>query len=281
MSRVQPVLRYPGAKWGLAPWIISHFPPHEAYVEPFFGSGAVLLRKPPSRSELVNDIDGAVVAFFRLLRDNPAELAAAIALTPYARDELRACARDDEALPDVERARRFAVACWQTRGGGQGARYPGWRFDMYGAANKSLAGTWATLPDRIREVAQRFASVAIENRPAIEVLGVLTKSADRGRNTLVYADPPYLMGSIDPRLYKHGMREPEHSELLDALDAFAGPVVLSGYANPLYSARLGHWTTVMRQARNQVNDPRTEVLWLNPVAARHATLNLELHEEAS
>ncbi len=275
---MQPVLRYPGAKWGLAPWIIRHFPPHEAYVEPFFGSGAVLLRKSPSRSELVNDVDGAVVAFFRLLRDAPEELAAALALTPYARDELRACARDDETLPDLERARRFAVACWQTRGGGQGRRYPGWRFDMYGAANKSLAGTWATLPERIREVAVRFARVAIENRPALEVLEILSRSADRGRNTLVYADPPYLMGSIDPRLYKHGMRGPEHAELLDALDEFAGPVVLSGYANPLYTERLRHWTSVTHQARNQVNDARTEVLWLNAVAARHATLALELEE---
>lgn len=275
--RIQPVLRYPGAKWALAPWIVSHFPPHEAYVEPFFGSGAVLLRKPPSRSELINDVDGAVVAFFRLLRDRPEELAAALALTPYSRDELRHCARDDEALDDVERARRFAVACWQTRGGGQGRRYPGWRFDMYGAANKSLAGTWATLPDRIRDVAQRFARVAIENRPALEVLEILSR-ADKGRHSLVYADPPYLMGSIDPRLYKHGMREAEHAELLEALDRFEGAVVLSSYDHPLYEDRLRHWATVRRRTRNQVNDARTEVLWLNPVAARHATLPLELEE---
>lgn len=273
-SRMQPVLRYPGAKWGLAPWIISHFPPHEAYVEPFFGSGAVLLRKSPSRSELVNDIDGAVVAFFRVLRDRPEDLAAAFALTPYARDELRACAVDDPTLDDLERARRFAVACWQTRGGGQGRRYPGWRFDMYGG----LAGTWATLPDRIREVAQRFARVAIENRPALEVIEILARSEDRGRHSLVYADPPYLMGSIDPRLYKHGMRDAEHSELLDALDRFAGAVVLSGYDHPMYDDRLHRWTTVRRTTRNQVNDARTEVLWLNPLAAQHATLALELHE---
>lgn len=36
------LLKYPGAKWSLAEWIIGHFPPHHSYLEPFFGSGAVL-----------------------------------------------------------------------------------------------------------------------------------------------------------------------------------------------------------------------------------------------
>lgn len=277
MTRIQPVLRYPGAKWGIAPWIISHFPPHEAYVEPFFGSGAVLLRKAPSRSELVNDIDGAIVAFFRVLRDRPEELAAALALTPYARDELRIARVPMDDVDDVEKARRVAVSCWQTRGGAQSGRRPGWRFDMYGAANKSLAGTWATLPDRIRAVAQRFAAVAIENRPALEVLDIIHRG-DAAARTLVYADPPYLLGSVDPRLYRHGMRDAAHAELLDSLDRLHGPVVLSGYWHPLYVERLAHWTTVEHSARNQVNDRRTEVLWLNEPAARQATLPMHLTE---
>ena len=274
MTTPLPVLRYPGAKWGLAPWIISHFPPHEAYVEPFFGSGAVLIRKTPSRSELANDIDGTVVAFFRVLRDQPEELAAALAMTPYARDELRACRFPDDALDDVEKARRLAVSCWQTRGGAQSKRHPGWRFDMYGAANKSLAGTWATLPARILAIAQRFATVAIENRPAIEVMEILARSQDGGRNSLVYADPPYVLGSIDPRLYRFGMRDADHVELLEALDRHRGPVVLSGYRSELYDGRLSGWSRVERTSRNQVNAHRTEALWLNSVAARHATLPL-------
>lgn len=268
MTRLLPVLRYPGAKWGIAPWIISHFPAHEAYVEPFFGSGAVLMRKIPSRSELANDIDGSVVAFFRVLRDRPQELAAALALTPYARQELAACRRAPDELDDVEKARRLAVSCWQTRGGAQSRRQPGWRFDMYGAANKSLAGTWATLPARVLAVATRFASVAIECRPALEVIDILGKSRDGGRNTLIYADPPYLLGSIDQRLYRHGMKtEAEHAELLDALDRYRGPVLLSSYPSPLYAERLAQWSSVSRRTRNQANDARTEVLWMNPVAA--------------
>lgn len=40
------VLKYPGAKWRISEWIISHFPEHKVYCEPFFGSGAVFFNKP-------------------------------------------------------------------------------------------------------------------------------------------------------------------------------------------------------------------------------------------
>lgn len=272
-----PVLRYPGAKWGVAPWIIRHLPPHAAYVEPFFGSGAVLLSKAPARSELVNDIDGSVVAFFRVLRDRPEDLARSLALTPYAREELHD-ARRGEADDDLERARRLAVACWQTRGGAFSRRHPGWRFDIHGAANQSLAATWARLPERVMSAALRMRHVAIDNRPALHILAL---ARNRGQETLVYADPPYLGRTLADgrtaqqfRLYRHEMTLDEHVELLEVLDRHPGPVVLSGYHSDLYTDRLAHWSTVMRTTRNQVNSQRTEVLWLNDVAARHATLPL-------
>ena len=59
------ILHYPGSKWSMAEWIISHMPPHQTYLEPFFGSGAVFFNKPPSPLETINDIDGDVVNLFR------------------------------------------------------------------------------------------------------------------------------------------------------------------------------------------------------------------------
>lgn len=85
------ILHYPGSKWSMADWIIDHMPEHSTYLEPFFGSGAVLFNKTPSRLETINDLDGEVVNLFRVIRDTPDELARAVHWTPYARDEFHSC----------------------------------------------------------------------------------------------------------------------------------------------------------------------------------------------
>ena len=115
----RPALRWFGGKWRLAPWIISHFPPHAAYCEPYGGAASVLLRKPPARLETWNDLHGRLVSFFRVLREQPGELVRLLALTPYARAEYeQAC----ELHPDpLEDARRFFILASQGRVGGAGA----------------------------------------------------------------------------------------------------------------------------------------------------------------
>ena len=65
----RPALRYHGGKWRLAPWIIGHFPAHKIYCEPFCGAASVLLRKPRSRIEIINDLDSEVTNLFQILRD--------------------------------------------------------------------------------------------------------------------------------------------------------------------------------------------------------------------
>ena len=69
---MKPILKYPGAKWKISDWIIQNLPPHESYLEPFFGSGAVFFNKKPARIETINDmltsssvifIKGAKMAF--------------------------------------------------------------------------------------------------------------------------------------------------------------------------------------------------------------------------
>ena len=87
MQIKNPPLKYYGAKWRLAPWIISHFPPHTHYIEICGGAGGVLLRKERGKLETYNDIWDSVVNFFRVLRDNSDELIRKIELTPWARTE--------------------------------------------------------------------------------------------------------------------------------------------------------------------------------------------------
>ena len=68
---MKAIFKYPGSKWSIANWIINFFPAHHSYLEPFAGSLAVLLNKPRSNIETVNDLDGNVVNLFEWIKKRP------------------------------------------------------------------------------------------------------------------------------------------------------------------------------------------------------------------
>lgn len=264
---ISPVLSYSGAKWRLAPWVLAHLPTtHSTYVEPFFGSGGVYFNKPQIRNEYINDLSGEIVNFFQQLRDNADALILSLELTPWSREEYE---RAFEPTADpLERARRLAVRQWQAIGGRDNGRYPsGWRHNGPrgggGTGSNNVCGLWRRLPDRLAVAADRLRGSQIENRPAIEVINKINAP-----DVLVYADPPYLGSTRNWQTYyrEEMLGEPEHLELLNALDEHTGMVVLSGYASPLYDDRLTHWGRITRQAQTEAGQTRTEVLWLNPAA---------------
>ena len=262
------ILHYPGSKWSLADWIISHMPPHQTYLEPFFGSGAVFFTKEPSPLETINDLDGDVVNLFKVIRDRPDELARAVYWTPYSRQEYYD-SYDMDVTDELERARRFLVRCWMARGAKTSDR-TGWRH-IIDHSGPSVVKAWNELPGKIAEIAERLKNVQMEQQPAIQLIQRYKRP-----DVLIYADPPYLLSTRSGRMYKHEMTDEDHAELLDILDAHPGPVLLSGYANPLYDERLKHWHREEKQVLAEAGLVRTEVLWINPIAAEHAGWQLTL-----
>ncbi len=258
MSKAAPVLKYPGAKWNLAQWIISYFPPHTTYLEPFFGSGAVFFNKKPSRVETINDIDGNVVNLFKMIRERPEELSRLIEFTPWARDEYRASY--DKTGDELEDARRFLVRCWQAFGTRLCDR-TGWRHNIQGP-NGGLSSNWFYMPKNILKVAQRLKTVQIENQPAVNLIERYNQP-----DVLIYADPPYPLNTRTGKMYAQEMTDQDHIELLEALDKHPGPVILSGYSCDLYDIRLKQWQKVTRKALAEKGQIREEVLWINPVAS--------------
>lgn len=267
---------YYGGKGRLAPWIVSLMGPHQRYVEPFMGTCSVLLAKAPARFETINDLDGDVVAFFRVLRDRPADLERACRFTPYAREEFLEC-RDhrEEVLDDLERARRWWVRVVQGFNSKPGDWRNGW--SVSAAQGASGPRTAVSLVDRFAAVSERLRAVAIENSPAIEVI---QRFDDPG--AVIYCDPPYLGATRTARssrertqanAYTHEMLNPdEHRELAAVLTAAAGHVLLSGYASELYEELYAGWwrieTSVARVAAFHTGDDATrrratEVVWSN------------------
>lgn len=268
MTRARPILRYHGGKWLLAPWIISHFPPHRVYVEPFGGAASVLLRKPRSYSEVYNELDGEVVNLFRVCREQPDDLIRALQLTPFARDEFL---ESYEPAPpgSVEQARRTVARSFMGFGSAaaSGAK-TGFR------ANSNRSGTtpahdWANFPQAMRLTIARLQGVVIENKDALDVM----RQHDSPQ-TLHYVDPPYALSTRSMRNlyckkgYRFELTDGDHFDLAVVLHSLKGAVVVSGYACDLYDDRLFRdWKRIERPALADGARPRTEVLWLNPAAA--------------
>jgi DNA adenine methylase len=223
----------------------------------------VLLRKPRSYAEVYNDLDGDVVCLFRVLRDqaDADRLIHLLRLTPFAADEFKAAyeAADDP----VERARRLIARSFMGHGSNSHAKPSGFR------ANANRSGTipardFVNYPDALAATIERLRGVVVENKPALSVM-----QQHDGPKTPHYVDPPYLAETRDSGAdYRHEMATEDHVELLTALRGLVGMVVLSGYPAPLYDNMLPGWQRIERKSFADGARERTEVLWINPAAAK-------------
>lgn len=253
------VIKYPGAKWSLAHWIISHFPPHHSYLEPFFGSGAVLFTKNRSAIETVNDLDGDVVNLFHWIRTDPERLAQEIYWTPYARAVYdRAWEAQYTEKDSFQRAVDFYARMMMGHGFRTTGEKVGWKNDVQGREKAYAATHWCKTPGVIFEAAERLRGVQIENKPAAELIARFNFP-----NVLIYADPPYLLGTRHGKQYRHEMTDAEHRDLLDVLKVHKGPVILSGYESSLYNDALHGWHRDEASAIAQTSTRRRELLWMN------------------
>lgn len=262
------VCRYHGGKWKLADWIISHFPAHRFYVEPFGGGGSVLMKKPRSRCELYNDLDGEVVNYFRVLRDplQSVALKSLLELTPYAREELKEAFKPVVDGDPIERVRRFFVRMAMPMGGKMQCATRGFR-TRRGLDNSSPATDYANYFQHINSFNRRLQHVVIENRPALEII----KDQD-SEDTLFYCDPPYLKGLRNARgreTYLHDMEDGDHIALAETLHELKGFAIISGYPSDLYDhlfTKQG-WTLKTHNAFADSGRKTIECLWLSPRTA--------------
>ena len=255
-----------GGKFSHLDWLLPLLPECHHYCEPFAGSGAVLLNRPPSPVETYNDLDGEVANFFRALRDTKDELTEKIGLTPFSREEFALACDVDGSLSVVERARRFYVRARQVRTGlAQTASLGRWANckDTSRAGMSGVVSRWLGGVEMLPAIAERLLRVQIENRPATEVIRLYDAPG-----TLFYCDPPYIHDTRgDDSAYGHEMTDRDHRELAAVLNATRGWVALSNYDCPLMAElyRRPKWRKHVSPAKtiHSTKDKRTEVLWTN------------------
>ena len=263
-------LPYPGSKsmgagQGAGADILKLLPTDaQHYCEPFAGMLGILLNRPPAALETVNDLNGDIVNWWRVVRDKPHELAEVCLFTPNARAELAACEVDDPNDSDVERARKFTVKCVQALMTTKDGSYR-WRRCVTSRSSTN----WHTLHNkmldgRIIAIAQRMAMVQIECRDALEIV-------DRFKvepSVLLYVDPPYKV--VGDLLYNCQV---DHDALTDLLLQANCRIALSGYPGEYPALEADGWHRVdfacamsmaaVSSGSHQADRTRTECLWLN------------------
>lgn len=256
-----------GGKFSHLDWLLPLLPTSGVhhYCEPFGGSAAVLLNRPPAPVETYNDLDGEVVTFFRVLRDQRDALLYSLAMTPFAREEFAlSCHAPSGSLSDLERARRFFIRARQVRTGlAQTASLGRWANCKHTsrAGMSGVVSRWLGSVEGLIDVAERLMRVQIENRPAIDVIRLYDAS-----DTLFYVDPPYAHESrSDQRAYGFEMSDEDHRRLAQVLRSAKGLIAVSGYRCPLMDEIYGDWRrhdAAVKQTHSS-KALRQECLWTN------------------
>lgn len=269
-------LKWHGGKFYLASKILALMPPHLHYVEPYFGGGAVLLARSPNEpslwldsnqgvSEVVNDINGYLVNFWRVLKDERqfASFKRIVEATPFARDEWSAAHAHVYGKDPVADAAAFFVDCRQSRSGMMNCFTSITRNRIRRGMNGSTS-EWLGTIEGLADVHQRLKQVVIENMPATALI-----QREDTPTTLFYCDPPYVHETrATTEAYAHEMTEKDHREMLAVLKKCKGKVMLSGYACELYDSALAGWSRHTFDLPNNAASGETkrrmiEVVWCN------------------
>lgn len=274
----RPVLRYHGGKFLLAPWIISHFPPHEHYFEAFGGGGSVLMQKPRSKYETYNDLWDTVVNVFRVLRDPEMsrQLEEQIRLTPYSRSEFKLCGEDDlrKTTDPIEKARLTLFRSFAGFGSASTNSKVSTGFRTWPRPKgSSPALDWKNWPDQIKIFTERLIGVTIENRDYRELLTFY----DQG-SALIYLDPPYPHSTRNMKRgnasYECEFTDADHVEMAGLAMELKSSVIVSGYDCELYDTLFGHWQKVRKNTLADGGRPRTECVWINDKASSRLSKKL-------
>ena len=257
MTNLSAMKYYGGKARGRGRWVLSHLPPETncLYVEPFAGMLGVLLNRPRAYDEIVGDADGRIVNWWRVVRDNTAELERLLLLTPHSRAEF------ENALPiaddPIEDARRLTILILQSLMHGTNTSRGTYAISKRGNSNGN--SDLSRIAGRLSALAERIRYIQLNNRDGIKTLEMVASVT----NAVVYCDPPYQ--SSDISLYTHGTIDID--AMTAALLAQRGRVAVSGYGDEWEHLgwRCEEWETCSHAGGQPgiAQGRRIEKLWMN------------------
>jgi len=233
-----------GSKATMLDIILPNIPEHRYYVEPFCGTAIVYLHKRPVKISTLNDIDGNIVNFFRVLqdRDKTRELLRRLRYTPWAKAEYkRACLllSSNREIDDITRAWAFSVAQSMNMKNSYYSDPEGKRF-YYSLNHKKGNAAHNAFIWRVRRLvdnAHKLCHCQILNEDGIEVM----RRFD-GNDVFMFVDPPYLSTTVrsKSKIYATAYNDDLHYILIDFVLTAKSKIMLCSYPNKLYDRLLDY-----------------------------------------
>jgi DNA adenine methylase len=187
--RTLPLLSWPGGKSRHLKRLLPHVPAAAGYIEAFAGGCALLLAKPKSRLEVVNDTNGDITNLYRCAARHPDELARSLRELPPASREQTTISRNllktHGVLTDIQRAAIF-LHLNKTSFAGSGTSLAIQR----NPNARACLGT-SDLIERIARFRDRFDSVVIEQLDYRRLLDLYDHPGN-----FIFLDPPYGVSSV-------------------------------------------------------------------------------------
>lgn len=207
-------LAYIGGKSKLSATIIDLMPKHKAYCEVFAGAAWVFFRKEPSKYEVLNDLDGELVAFYRVLQNHLEEFLRQFRWLLASREWFEDFKRQQAAggLTDIQKAARYYYLQRMCFGGRVRNR-------TFGTAPMTRPRiNLLRIEEELSEVHLRLVSATIENLTWQDMI----ERYDRP-GTLFYLDPPYYKAPF----YSHNLELSDFEEMAGRLGKLKGRFILS------------------------------------------------------
>lgn len=251
-----------GGKSYLHPLLIYHFP-HDFveldYIEPYVGGASVLLNKPVSITETINDIDSGLMAMWHILKYDYDNFLDQLEFWPYEKESFLK-AKILVPTNKLEQALKEFVLRRMSRGGTKETF--GWQKRLRGN-QPGDRNAWETIKPILLPIHQRLQSVDLLNMDALDLV--------RGGKGFIYLDPPYVKETRQAssrHIYEYEMSNRDHEILLSSCLESEAKILISGYPSEIYQRKLKHWNyrdfeIANHSSQESTKQTKIERIWYN------------------
>ena len=235
-SDIQTPLAYYGGKQTKAGKICALFRPHNFYIEPFTGGGAIFWHKPLVEYNILNDTNKGVYSFWKFLKESPVKLKKAILEKALMHEDFYR--ESIEIYKKGEVSIENAVATFYLTFCGMGNSIQSF------VLRREKPRRMEFIASQINIYAEKLQKSHIYNRDALSLIDLHTRRSD----ALFFIDPPYVDCNMG---HYNNYSAQDFESLLKKLETINGDFVLTVGDTEICDkyVKKNNWTQIKEDTR--------------------------------